>query len=80
MLSRKSFEKVFDTQKKIVFQDTFWKKNSKTNLENYLRAKPFAKCFLNFVSEKNVFCENVCSKKFSKHFDKLFMGGKVLEI
>ena len=48
----KKFGKFFDTQKKFFFQDTFFEKKLKKNLENFLRAKSFSKFFLNFFSKK----------------------------
>ena len=43
---------IFLTLKKVFFQDTFFEKKFKKNLENFLRAKSFSKLFLNFFSKK----------------------------
>ena len=74
MLWGKSFGFFFDTQKKKFFQDTFFQKKFKKNLENFLRAKSFSKFFLLFFQkkcpEKKHFFE--CQKNFQNFFPITF--------
>ena len=59
MLWGKSFEKIFEVEKNCFFQDTFFEKKFKNNLENFLKAKNFSKFFFQKkCPEKNTFFEN----------------------